>query len=222
MKPFVVKKHTGLVWSLAFSPDGKTLASGGADNNVVIWDVPTGQDLMTFKHNGMVEALRFSPDGRLLASAAHEPSRGSVCLWRAPADEEAPGNTLRFPAGPAVLDQPAGSRERGAGGAPGAPASGSRVGEYAAGSSAAAPMPSSYSRPDDDRYNMAPPAAAPPSTLSPGPSAALQTGGAPPFNSGAPPTDGLSPPDGFSRPSGSQDNTSGGRPNTGRRPRPAS
>ena len=65
MKPFVVKKHQALVWSLAFSPDGKTLASGSADNNVVIWDVPTGEDLMTLKHNGTVEALQFSPDGRI-------------------------------------------------------------------------------------------------------------------------------------------------------------
>ena len=95
MKPFALKKHQALVWTLAFSPDGKTLASGSADNNVVIWDVPTGEDLMTLKHNGTVEALRFSPDGRLLASASHEPSRGSVCLWRAPADEDAPANTLR-------------------------------------------------------------------------------------------------------------------------------
>ena len=84
MKPFALKKHQALVWTLAFSPDGKTLASGSADNNVVIWDVPTGEDLMTLKHNGTVEALRFSPDGRLLASASHEPSRGSVCLWRRP------------------------------------------------------------------------------------------------------------------------------------------
>ena len=106
MKPFALKKHQALVWTLAFSPDGKTLASGSADNNVVIWDVPTGEDLMTLKHNGTVEALRFSPDGRLLASASHEPSRGSVCLWRAPADDDAPGNTLRA-SGPAFSDRPA-------------------------------------------------------------------------------------------------------------------
>ncbi len=110
MKPFALKKHQALVWTLAFSPDGKTLASGSADNNVVIWDVPTGEDLMTLKHNGTVEALRFSPDGRILASAAHEPSRGSVCLWRAPADEEAPANTLRANDGPTVFDRPAESR----------------------------------------------------------------------------------------------------------------
>ena len=96
MKPFIVKKHQALVWSLAFSPDGMTLASGGADNNVVIWDVPTGEDLMTFKQNGTVEALRFSPDGRMLATAAHEPSRGSVCLWRAPADEDTPVEHASF------------------------------------------------------------------------------------------------------------------------------
>ena len=95
----MVKKHTALVWSLAFSPDGKTMASGGADNNVVIWDVPTGEDLMTLKHNGAIEALRFSPDGRLLATAAHEPSRGSVWLWHAPPDEDAPANTLRADTG---------------------------------------------------------------------------------------------------------------------------
>jgi len=108
MKPTVLKKHQALVWTLAFSPDGKTLASGSADNNVLIWDVPTGEDLMTFKHNGIVEALQFSPDGRVLASASHEPSRGSVCLWRAPADEDAPGNTLRASGGPTVFDRPAG------------------------------------------------------------------------------------------------------------------
>jgi WD40 repeat protein len=101
LKPYILKKHQGLVWTIAFSPDGNTMASGSADNNVVIWDVPTAEDLMTLKHNGTIEALKFSADGRLLATAAHEPSRGSVCLWRAPADDDVPQNTLR-PVGPAL------------------------------------------------------------------------------------------------------------------------
>jgi WD40 repeat protein len=105
MKPFIVKKHQGLVWMLAFSPDGRTMASGSADNNVVLWDVMTGEDLMTLKHNGTIEALRFSPDGRILATAAHEPSRGSVCLWRAPLDDEGTQNSLRPASGPAFSDR---------------------------------------------------------------------------------------------------------------------
>jgi WD40 repeat protein len=108
MKPFVVKKHQGLVWNIAFSPDGRTMASGSADNNVVLWDVLTGEDLMTLKHNGTIEALRFSPDGRILATAAHEPSRGDVCLWRAPLDDEGTQNSPRPGSGPRFSDRPSG------------------------------------------------------------------------------------------------------------------
>ena len=108
VKPYVVKKHSGLVWMLAFSPDGKTLASGGADNNVVIWDVLTAEDLMTFKQNGTVEALRFSPDGRILATAGHEPSRGSVCLWCAPLDDNGSQSPLQPSGGPRFSDRSAG------------------------------------------------------------------------------------------------------------------
>ena len=105
MKPFVVKKHQGLVWMLAFSPDGRTMASGSADNNVILWDVLTGEDLMTLKHNGTVEALRFSPDGRILATAAHEPARGDVCLRRCAAGRRGAPNSLRPASGPAFSDR---------------------------------------------------------------------------------------------------------------------
>jgi hypothetical protein len=110
LKPTVVKKHQGLIWMLAFSPDGRTMASGSTDNNVVLWDVPTREDLMTLKHNGTVEALKFSPDGRILATAAHEPSRGDVCLWRAPLEDDGAQNSLRptnGPSGPTGLGGPA-------------------------------------------------------------------------------------------------------------------
>ena len=211
MKPLALKKHQGLVWSLAFSPDGKSLASGAADNNLVIWDVPTGADLMTLKHNGIVEALRFSANGRLLASAAHEPARGSVCLWRGPIDDETPQNTLRSTADreyavpaanrPISLDSATAMRPAYANPAPAASA-----GPLAPSSAAApiAPLPSGYSRPNDDRYGAAPAAAAQPSLLNAGPSAPLDAGG-PQLQGSAPSTmNGYAPPGGFSQPAGAQ------------------
>ncbi len=222
MKAFVLKKHQGLVWTLAFSPDGKTLASGSADNNVVIWDVPTGEDLMTLKHNGTVEALRFSPDGRLLATAAHEPSRGSVCLWRAPADEDAPGNTLRGApgtpgcGGPTVFDRPA-SPDSATAMRPtyADPTAASSNRAIAPSSAPIAPMSSVYSRTDDDRYNAAPSSAARSATFSTEPSVPLQTGGPQLFDSGSPSANGLTPS------GGSPGDPNGSRPSNGRRGRPA-
>jgi len=245
MKPYVVKKHEGLVWSLAFSPDGKTLASGSADNNVVIWDVPTGEDLLTLKHNGTVEALQFSRDGRLLASASHEPSRGGVCLWRAPVDDETPQNPLRSPDGPTVSDRPASFDSATAmrpayvnpTSAPYAPPSQNdrRAARPAASSS-------NYVQPADNRSGTAPawPAATPPAdnhsntapawpaTSQPAgsngntdPSVPLPTNGPQLSGNGASATDGLAPPAGFSQPSGSADSSGSNRPNNGRRARPA-
>jgi WD40 repeat protein len=222
MRPLVLKKHQALVWSLAFSPDGKTLASGSADNNVLIWDVPTGEDLMTLKHNGTVEALRFSPDGRLLASASHEPSRGSVCLWRAPADDDAPGDTLRASEGPTVFNRPA-SPDSATAMRPAYPdplatplAQPAALDRRAVGPQA--PLPPGYSRPDDDRYSAAPLSAVRSST---DPSVPLPTAGSQSPGSGSPAADGFTPNGGFSQPSNSQDDPGGGRPNSGRRARPA-
>ena len=50
---------------MAFSPDGRRLATGGEENTVKIWDVQTGRELHTLRgHNGDVYAVAFSPDGR--------------------------------------------------------------------------------------------------------------------------------------------------------------
>jgi WD40 repeat protein len=169
VKPFVVKKHQGLVWMLAFSPDGKTLASGSTDNNVVIWDVLTAADLMTLKHNGSVEALRFSPDGRILATAAHEPARGSVCLWRAPLDDEGSPNSLGPMAAErnigissgfnnynsATASRPAYPDAVSAPAEPSVPVNYPQSDRRAVDPSA--PLPSAnYSPPSDDRYGTAP------------------------------------------------------------------
>jgi WD40 repeat protein len=164
-KPYVVKKHSGLVWMLAFSPDGKTLASGGADNNVVIWDVLTAEDLMTFKHNGTVEAVRFSPDGRILASAGHEPSRGSVCLWRAPLDDDGSQSPLQPAGGPRFSDRSTGL-DSGMVTRPAYPDATARPSgpsvpiDYSQSASRSTdpstPLNTGYSQPADDRYGTAP------------------------------------------------------------------
>ena len=73
-----LKGHTDVVFSVAFSPDGTTLASGSYDNTIRLWSVDNEDQKTTFEgHTSAVFSVAFSPDGTTLASGSFD----SVRLW---------------------------------------------------------------------------------------------------------------------------------------------
>ena len=75
---WILKGHAGTVTAVAFSPSGKVLASGSADQRVRLWDLTTGQHLRTFSnHTSKISALAFATDN-VLASGS---SDGTIFIW---------------------------------------------------------------------------------------------------------------------------------------------
>lgn len=76
-----IQSHRDTIYSIAVSPDGKTLATGSYDQDIKLWDAETGKEIRTLHgHNGAVFGLAFRPDGKILASASAD---RTVKLWNA-------------------------------------------------------------------------------------------------------------------------------------------
>src|SRR5438445_13431938 len=81
----MLKGHQGSVLGVAFSPDGKTLASCSRDKTVKLWNLATGELKRTLtEHTADVYDVMFSPKGDLMASAGRDKV---IRLWEMPAAE---------------------------------------------------------------------------------------------------------------------------------------
>ncbi len=100
--------HTNEVFAVAYSPDGRLLASGGSDQTVRVWEPTTGQERWTFRnHVGHIHALAFSPDGRLLASGSADTT---IRLWDLASGKELRSLSSNFGAVRALAFSPDGQQ----------------------------------------------------------------------------------------------------------------
>jgi WD40 repeat protein len=77
--PRLLTGHADTVSAVAWSPDGRSIASSSFDSTVRVWDVASGRLLQTLReHENKATAVAWSPDGRYLASGAYD---GTVKIW---------------------------------------------------------------------------------------------------------------------------------------------
>ena len=86
----VIGRHQGAVRTVAVSPNGRRIVSGGNDDSLVkIWDTVSGEELLSLRgHRSGVRAVSISSDGRTIASASAD---GTVAVW------ESTGSSAQWP-----------------------------------------------------------------------------------------------------------------------------
>ena len=75
-----LKGLAGKLRALAFSADGRTLATGGEDKVVRLWSVATWGEILALPTEHFINGLAFDRDGKTLAAALHD---GTVKIWSA-------------------------------------------------------------------------------------------------------------------------------------------
>ena len=73
--------HEASVNSVAFSPDGKYLATGSDDKTAGVWEVTTGKQIARMSHKSPVCSVAFSPDGKYVATASEDKTARFWLVW---------------------------------------------------------------------------------------------------------------------------------------------
>lgn len=86
VRKYSTSNHPGHIPSIAFSPDARYFLTGAGDHSVMLWDVPSGQNIKSFSgHSGSVNSVAFTKDGNHIASGSED---GTVRLWNVSSGKE--------------------------------------------------------------------------------------------------------------------------------------
>lgn len=89
---FDLPGHLGKIWSIAFSPDGTTMATASADQTIRLWNLHSKSQIAVLRgHSGPVSTVAFTPDGSALISGGAD---ATVRVWQALPREQAENDDL--------------------------------------------------------------------------------------------------------------------------------